>query len=166
MTSDIRNPFDAPIAGQSLTDKPGNNKWEHPPQYVTVEEGSEAVWDLLHEPEKLEQTLLLLHSGVSVEALTKGILFSGFVEGKWTPDLAFLLAEITFNQILAIGMKGKIKKMRILICEHTNTTFKKNLADFNVSKDREKTPKEKTAIENIQEDVKELPKMGLMAGGQ
>ena len=63
-------------------------------------------------------------------------------------------------------MKGKIKKMRILIGDHTNTTFKKNLADFNVSKDREKTPKEKTAIENIQEDVKELPKMGLMAGGQ
>ena len=56
--------------------------------------------------------------------------------------------------------------MRILIGDHTNTTFKKNLADFNVSKDREKTPKEKTAIENIQEDVKELPKMGLMAGGQ
>ena len=166
MTSNIRNPFDAPIAGQSLTDKPGNNKWEHPAQYSTVEEASEAIWELLHESEKLEQILLLLHTGVSVEALAKGVLFSGFTEGKWTPDLAVLLAEIVFNQILTIGMKGKIKKMRILIGDHTNTLFKKNLADFNVSKDREIAKKQKTAITEIKEDIKELPKMGLMAGGQ
>ena len=88
MTSDIRNPFDAPIPGQSLTDEPGNNRWEHPPQFVNMDEASEYVWELLHEPTKLEQTILLLNSGVSIEALTKGILFSGFVEGKWTPDLA------------------------------------------------------------------------------
>ena len=166
MTSDIRNPFDAPIAGQSLTDKPGNNKWEHPPQYTTVEEGSEAIWNLLHEPEKLEQILLLLHTGVSVEALAKGILFSGFTEGKWTPDLAALLAEIVFNQILSIGMKGKIKKMRILTGDHTNTTFKTNLADFTVAKERELSKKQKKAVTEIQEDIEEAPKMGLMAGGQ
>ena len=142
MSSNIRNPFDAPIPGQSLTDTPGNNKWEHPPQ-----------------------TLLLLHSGVSVEALTKGVLFSGFTEGKWTPDLAVLLAEIVFNQILAIGMKGKIKEMRILIGDHTNTLFKRDLADFTVKKDRETSNKQKKVVESIKEDIKELPKMGLKAGG-
>ena len=165
MSSNIRNPFDAPIPRQSLTDTPRNNKWEHPPQYVKVDEAAEAVWDLLHEPTKLEQTLLLLHSGVSVEALTKGVLFSGFTEGKWTPDLAVLLAEIVFNQILAIGMKGKIKEMRILIGDHTNTLFKRDLADFTVKKDRETSNKQKKVVESIKEDIKELPKMGLMAGG-
>ena len=165
MTSDIRNPFDAPIPGQSLTDTPGNNKWEHPPQYVEVEKASEDIWDLLHEPTKLEQTLLLLKSGVSIEALTKGILFSGFVEGKCTPDLAVLLTEIVFNQIMAIGMKAKIENMRVMIGDHTNTLFKKDLADFTVKKDREKN------ITKIKEDVEtmiveEQPKMGLMAGGQ
>ena len=124
MTSDIRNPFDAPIPGQSL---------------------------------------LLLKSGVSIEALTKGILFSGFAEGKWTPDLAVLLAEIVFNQIMAIGMKAKIEDMRVMIGDHTNTLFKRDLADFTVKKDREKN------ITKIKEDVEEIieqPKMGLMAGGQ
>jgi hypothetical protein len=28
------NPFDAPVPGQGLTDKPGNYPWEHPPQYT------------------------------------------------------------------------------------------------------------------------------------
>ena len=165
MTSDIRNPFDAPIPGQSLTNTPGNHKWEHPPQYVNIKEASEAVWDLLHESTKLEQILLLLQSGVSVEALTKGILFSGFTEGKWTPDLAVLLAEIIFNQIMAIGMKAKIKEMRILIGDHTNTIFKRDLADFTAKKDREISTKQKKVVEAIKEDVEELPKMGLMAGG-
>ena len=163
MTSDIRNPFDAPIPGQSLTDKPGNNKWEHPPQYTNLKEASEDIWDILHEPSKLEQILLLLKSGVSIEALTKGLLFSGFVEGKYTPDLAVLLTEIVFNQIMAIGMKAKIEDMRVMIGDHTNTLFKKDLADFNVKKDREKN------ITKIKEDVEEIieqPKMGLMAGGQ
>ena len=164
MTSDIRNPFDAPIPGQSLTDEPGNNRWEHPPQFVNMDEASEYVWELLHEPTKLEQTILLLNSGVSIEALTKGILFSGFVEGKWTPDLAVLLTEVVFNQIMAIGMKGNIKNLRVLIGDHTNTKFKKDLADFTVKKDREKN------ITKIKEDVEtmiveEQPKMGLMAEG-
>lgn len=162
MTSDIRNPFDAPIAGQSLTDLPGNNKWEHPPQYTDVEKASEDIWDLLHEQEKLEQILLLLRAGVSIEALTKGVLFSGFVEGKFTPDLALLLTEIVFNQIMAIGMKGKVENMRVMIGDHTNTLFKKGLADFTVGKEREKN------IKKIKEDVEEVieqepPKMGLMA---
>ena len=31
------NPFDAPIAGQSLTDEPGNYPWEHPPRKTDPE---------------------------------------------------------------------------------------------------------------------------------
>ena len=168
MTSNIRNTFDAPIPGESLTKEPGNAKWEHPPQFTEMESATEHIWDTLHDPTKLEQVILLLHSGVSVEALTKGILFSGFTEGKWTPDLAVLLAEVVFNQIMAIGMKSEIKNIRILIGDHTNTLFKKDLADFTVKKDDEK--KYKKAIGKIKEDVieviEEQPKIGLMAGGQ
>ena len=32
------NPFDTPIPGQSLTDKPGNYPWEHAAKYSTVED--------------------------------------------------------------------------------------------------------------------------------
>ena len=83
-----------------------------------------------------------------------------------TPDLAVLLAAIIFNQIMAIGMKAKIKEMRILIGDHTNTIFKRDLADFTAKKDREISTKQKKVVEAIKEDVEELPKMGLMAGGE
>ena len=29
----VGDPFDSPVAGQSLTDTPGNYPWEHPPQF-------------------------------------------------------------------------------------------------------------------------------------
>ena len=56
----IENPFDAPIPGQSLTDTPGNAKWEHPPQFTDVEEASEHVWDRLHDRNFLPQVLSFL----------------------------------------------------------------------------------------------------------
>ncbi len=37
------NPFDAPIPGQGLTDKPGNYPWEHPPEFTDTMEASEYI---------------------------------------------------------------------------------------------------------------------------
>ena len=114
------DPFDAPVPGQSLTDEPGNYSWEHPPQFTDLNEAAEFVWDNLHEENKLEQILLLLKSGVSVEGLTRGMLFTGFIDGKWNVDLALLLTEIVFNQVLAIGVKAKIKNIKILSSDNSN----------------------------------------------
>ena len=41
------NPFDAPIPGQSLTDRPGNAAWEHPPQFTGPNEALEYIHGLL-----------------------------------------------------------------------------------------------------------------------
>ncbi len=40
------NPFDAPVAGQGLTDEPGNYPWEHPPQFTDPDEAAE--FQMLH----------------------------------------------------------------------------------------------------------------------
>jgi hypothetical protein len=47
------NPFDAPIPGQGLTDKPGNYPWEHPPQYTDTQEATEFVWEKLTDSHSL-----------------------------------------------------------------------------------------------------------------
>ena len=160
VSQNINNPFDAPVPGQSLTDTPGNASWEHPPQYTDLDEAAEHVCDRIHDPEKLEQLILLLQSGISVEGLVKGILFSGFMDGKWSIDLGLLLAEIIFNQVLAIGMKSKIKDMRILSGDHTNTKFRREHARMILGK------KEKEeAVEEIKKEIEPMS-MGLMARGE
>ena len=159
ITQNTSNPFDAPVPGQSLTDTPGNSPWEHPPQYTDLNTAAEYVWDILHEENKLEQVLLILKSGVSIEAITRGILFTGFVDGKWSVDLAMLLAEIIFNQILAIGVKAKIKDIKVLSSDNSNAEFRKEYGKLMVSKE-----KKEEGIKEIKEDIQQLPEtMGLMA---
>ena len=96
----IENPFDAQIPGQSLTDTPGNYPWDHAPQYSDVEKASEYIWDKIHEKKVLEQVITFLENDVPVEAVVRLILFGGFVEGKWNPDVAILFSEIVFKQVM------------------------------------------------------------------
>ena len=107
------NPFDAPVAGQSLTDTPKNYPWEHTPQYATVEDASMQVWDGLHKEGTMQKVLILLEAGLTVEEITKVIVFAGFVEGKFTPDVGLLLTPIVAQMIMAIGKSAGIEKINI-----------------------------------------------------
>ena len=108
----VGNPFDAPVPGQSLTDTPGNYPWEHPPQFVDPEEASEYIWQMLHRKELTEQLIGLLDAGIPVEALGRPILFGGFLEGKFTPDVAFIITEPVMKMLVAIGMNAGVEKIR------------------------------------------------------
>lgn len=107
------NPLDAAIPGQSLTDTPGNAPWEHPPQYTNPSEAADMVYKQLMRPTNLKQIILMLHKGIPAEALTRTILFSGFMDGKWTPDMAMLIAKPILAMLVGIGARAGIEKMKI-----------------------------------------------------
>ena len=134
----IENPFDAPIPGQSLTDTPGNAAWEHPPEYTDVEQASEYVWDKMHTPKVTEQIIAFLKEGVPVEAVVRLMLFGGFMEGKWSPDVAILLSEIAFKQVMAMGIKAEVPNMKLFLKDQSNTKFHKRFAKFKSFKEKSK----------------------------
>ena len=112
---------------------------------------------------KLEQILLLLKSGVSVEGLTRGMLFTGFIDGKWNVDLALLLTEIVFNQVLAIGVKAKIKNIKVLSSDNSNAEFREEYGKLMSSKNKLK----EQGIKEVKEDIKQFPEtVGLMSRTQ
>ncbi len=152
------NPFDAPIPGQALTDKPGNAPWEHPPQFTDTEEVADFIFDRLTTPQMAEQIIAMLDAGVPVEAIGRIIVFAGFTEGKWTPDVAFIIAEPVMKMIAAIGIQGGVKKFRMSMQDLTNNKSMESV--MNVKANKEK-------FEQVAENVrKELPKpqqKGLMA---
>ena len=82
------NPFNAPIPGQGLTDEPGNYPWEHPPQFPEIEDAADFIYERLSNPKQLKRLLTMMRIGVPIEALVKVITFSGFLEGKFTVDVA------------------------------------------------------------------------------
>jgi len=152
------NPFDAPIPGQGLTDKPGNYPWEHPPQFTDTSEAADFVWDKLTQPQFAEQVIAMLDSGIPVEAIGRIIIFSGFIEGKWNPDVAFVIAEPVMKMIAAMGIQGNVKKFRISMSDLTNNKAMKTILD--VKKNKQEFEKAaKGATESLEKPMAE----GLMA---
>ena len=153
------NPFDAPVPGQSLTDKPGNYPWEHPPQYTDTQEAAEYVWDKLTQPAFADQVVAMLDAGIPVEAIGRIVGFSGFTEGKWTPDVGFVLAEVIMKMIATIGFTAGVKKFKISMQDLTNN--KQMKAIMNVKSRNEELKK---AAKSLGEDIKKIPQQkGLMA---
>jgi len=160
----IENIFDAPVPGQSLTDTPGNARWEHPPEYTDVEKASEYVWERLHKKEILEQVVTFLENNIPVEAVARMVLFGGFMEGKWTPDVAVLLSEIVFKQIVAIGVKAEVPNMKMFLKDQSNNKFRSKFAKFKLGAKEMKPDDDKVNnfVEEMKEELKEEPE-GLMA---
>ena len=151
----VGDPFDAPVPGQSLTDTPGNYPWEHPPQFTDPEEVTEYLWVTMHQKQLTEQLIAMLDAGVPVEAIGRTILFAGFMEGKFSPDIAFLITEPVMKMIAAIGLQGGVEKIVFSLEDLTN---KKQIREIT----KLKMAKEKVAVitESTQADIK---KAGLMS---
>ena len=97
----------------------------------------------------------MLDAGVPVEALGRVILFAGFTEGKFTPDVAFIITESVMKMIASIAMKGGVKNFRISLQDITNNKQIKEIAKLKDSNENfEKS------IKDIQQDVKQV---GLMS---
>ena len=156
------NDFDRPIPGQSLTDEPGNYPWEHPPEYTDTMEASEFLWDKLTEPLFAQQIIGMLDAGIPVEAIARVVVFSGFTEGKFTPDVGFMLAETVMKMIATIGFTGDVKKFKISMQDLTNVNEMKSI--LNIKSKNEELEK---AGKSLAKDIKEMPEQkGLMAPPQ
>ena len=102
------------IPGQSLTNSPDSPyKWEQPPEITNFNKGVHYVFDLLITPEVFKDVVGSLSAGVPVLDISSSILYLGFSEGKWNPDLMLLLQEPTMYLIMAMGERAGLEKMRI-----------------------------------------------------
>ena len=156
----VGNPFDTPVPGQSLTDTPGNYPWEHAPLITDPEQATEFIWDRLHKPEFAAQVIAMLDAGIPVEALGRVLLFGGFMEGKFSPDVAFIIAQPVMEMIASMGIAAGVNKFRMSISDLTNN---KQMTEII------KIKQEKQEFEKIAKDVgKDIKKVkteetGLMA---
>ena len=156
------NRFDAPIPGQSLTDEPGNYPWEHPPQRATVEEALDEIYESLMEEQNMKRMFTLLRMGIPVEALVKVITFSGFIEGKYTVDVAKLLEPIVAMIITGEATLAEIPA-KVNMGDAEDTDFFKEMADrkYDMKLDKEDKDKQMEMPMEAPADV-----AGLMARGE
>ena len=127
------NEFDAPIPGQSLTDTPGNAPWEHPPQYTDPEQILDSLYDKITNGEFTEQLIAMLDAGVPVEAIVRVMVFGGFIQGKFTPDVGFMIVEPLMKLVAAVGIRSGISKLKLSLDDLSNNKFIKDMAELKAS---------------------------------
>ena len=157
------NMFDAPIPGQSLTDEPGNYPWEHPPQTASIEEAADAVYESIMDKENMARMFTLLRMGIPIEALVKVITFSGFLEGKWTVDVAKLLEPIVAMMIAGEAALAEIPA-KVNMGDAEDENFFRDMAerklDMKQDKEMQKMNLEMSPLEQLK------PMQGLMVRGE
>ena len=101
--------FERPIPGQSLTNDPDNPKaWERPPEHTSIKTAIPDIFSFLVQEENFINLVMALDKRVAVADLATMILFTGFQEGKWNPDLMLLLLEPTMYMIMAMAEKAEM----------------------------------------------------------
>ena len=158
------NPFDAPIPGQSLTDEPGNYPWEHPPQRATVEEALDEIYESLMQEKNMKRMFTLLRMGIPVEALVKVITFSGFLEGKYTVDVAKLLEPIVAMMITGEATLAEIPA-KINLGDAEDSDFFREMSERKLDMKLDKEEKEKEMDMAIEKPAP-VNVAGLMARGE
>ena len=131
------NPFDSSVPGQSLTDKPGNYPWEHPPQYNDVDQVLELIFDQVTNERFAKQIISMLHAGVPVEAIVRVITFSGFLNGKFNPDVGFIVIEPLMNLISAIGIRAGVPNIRLSLedLDEMDNNFITSMSELKAAKE-------------------------------
>lgn len=106
MTPDSR--FSKAPPGYSLAGAPGKWPWERPPQYNTPSEAMDGLVDSLEKPEIQEQYVQLMAAGVSIEELVSTATRVGFMEGKFTVDVAEIIKAPLTMYLMGLATDAKI----------------------------------------------------------
>ena len=84
--------FDAPIAGANYASDTKNYPWHRPPDIVNYDEGVDYLITKMKEPQELELVYALLTIDTKVATVVSSILMQGISRGKFSIDLAILMA--------------------------------------------------------------------------
>ena len=104
------NPFNAPIPGESLTSPSDMPKsWERPPQHSDAENAMEAIYMEITQENTLRRLIDMIDSDIPLDEIAQVILYKGYTEGKFNPDLMLLLIEPTLYLLIAIADYGDIR---------------------------------------------------------
>jgi len=112
----------------------------------------------MHKKEFVQELIGMLDAGVPVEAIGRTVLFGGFMEGKFSPDLAFIITEPVMKMIAAIGINGGVENIIFSLEDLTNKQQIREITKVKMAKE-----KISDITESTQEDIK---KAGLMSRPQ
>lgn len=167
---DLVSNFGRPIPGQSLTNSPeGAYAWEKPAQFSTVKECLIYIYDNLLEEDAFDNLTTALSREVPIFDIASAILYTGFLEGKWNPDLMLLLAEPLTYMIMSIGEMYGLESDEMVLSSDDNPsvddpqtqmkTFQQAMEKAKLSTMETNFKKENSLPNEIKEKLEEIPQV-------
>ena len=102
------------VPGQSLTNSPDTpSRWEQPPEFVSVKDATNYLFETLLQEDIYKNLIKSLRNEVPVS--DSAILYTGFLEGKFNPDLMLLLTEPLTYLILSLGEMAGMETDEMII---------------------------------------------------
>jgi len=102
--------FEKPIPGSSLTSSVDNPKpFEKAPEITKQADGINYLFLKLTDEEQYPKVMSSIREGVPLSELAQLVLFEGFSQGKWNPDMVLLLFEPLIYMLMALSEKVQIE---------------------------------------------------------
>ena len=77
--------------------------WERPPQYTEQDEAMEEIYMEITNDDNLMPLINMIDEGIPLAQIAQVILYKGYTQGLYNPDLMTLLAEPTIYLLIAIA---------------------------------------------------------------
>ena len=101
---------DRATPGESLTSNPDEPKnWEQPPEYTNIQDALEDVLSLLIDEKTYVSIVGAIGKGIPISDVVQQILYIGFTQGKWNPDMMLLLIEPLMYLVMSLCEKAGVK---------------------------------------------------------
>ena len=102
--------FEKPIPGSSLTSSVDNPKpFEKAPEITKQADGINYLFLKLTDEEQYPKVMSSIREGVPLSEIAQLVLFEGFSQGKWNPDMVLLLFEPLIYMLMALSEKVQIE---------------------------------------------------------
>lgn len=169
---DSRISLNKSIPGQGLTNDPDNPyPWEKAPEFVELDESLRYLLEIITSKEAYVSLIDMMDDGTPLMEITQVLLFQGFTEGKWNPDLMMILAEPLCYMLLALAEKADIDPV---IYSGEDDDEDENPEMFNVEMQKDKFEKLSAAARkktipagviplDIQEEIQNIEVSSLLA---
>jgi hypothetical protein len=85
---------------------------EQPPRFVKREDLQDFFFSALTAEKTFKRIIVLLRKGATAESLARTFLYTGVIEGLYTPDLMLLTARDVYYLVLAIARVGGVDNVK------------------------------------------------------
>jgi hypothetical protein len=92
-----------PIPGMSLTGTPGNNPWEQPPQYSSLDDVVAFYTEKLTTEKAVDNLLSAMEANTPLLTMANGMIKAGVMKGIHTIDAGFVAIPIIVELMKTIG---------------------------------------------------------------